>query len=55
MRRDPTAYLLHRGTGDAEAATYVEGPGCRLARDTTFVTERLNPLHVRRNATAGAL
>ncbi len=50
-----TAYLLYRGTGDAEASTFFEGPDYRLARDTTFITHPLNPLRVRRNAAAGAL
>lgn len=50
-----TAFLLYRGTGDAEATTFFEGSDYRLARDTTFITHPLNPLRVRRNAAAGAL
>ncbi|MEY1580593.1 hypothetical protein AB7Z98_17225 [Providencia manganoxydans] len=47
-----TAWLLYRAKGDASAKEYFVGENYKLAKDTQFIQNALNPLRVSRNALA---
>lgn len=50
-----TAFVLYQAYGDAEARSFFEGPGYRLAHDEQFITSPSSLLRVRRNELAAAL